>query len=697
MTELNLVSNAGPLPGDNPLAAPSTLPYHLPDFAAIRTDHLAPAIAAGMAEQRAAWTAVGSDPDAPTVENTLDALERSGQLLTRALSVFFTLVAAEQDDALDALEAQVAPALAAHRDAFTLDAALFRRLSRLDEARRRGAVVLDSEAAWLLHRSLTDMRRAGAGLNAADQQRLRELNAEITGLQADFRQAVVRAAEAGAVVVEDVEELAGLGPDAVAALERNARERGRTGYVITLKLPTSQVILESLENRALRERVHRAAVGRGSSADPATDTRTLVLRLVRLRAERARLLGHEHHAALVADDETAGTTSAVNALLTRLAPRAVQNARAEAVDLVRALDADLPGAVLEPWDWEHYAERVKSVRFAIDDAALRPYFEAQRVLHDGLFFAASRLYGITFAARPDLPRYADGMQAFEVHDSDGTGLGIFLLDLYARPGKRGGAWMTTLVAQSALLGERPVVTNTLNIDRPPPGRPTLLAWDEMLTMFHEFGHALHGLFSQVRYPSLSGTAVPRDFVEYPSQVNEMWAIDSEVLASYARHHETGEPLARDLADRLRASQQHGEGFRTTEYLAAAVLDQAWHQARPADLPTTPEGVEEFEAAALERAGLAYPLIPPRYRSAYFNHVFGGGYDAAYYAYVWSEVLDADTVEWFTENGGLDRAAGERFRRVLLSRGHAGDPMEAFRALRGREPVIEPLLARRGLV
>jgi peptidyl-dipeptidase Dcp len=691
---------AGPLSPDNPLARPSPLPYGLPDFAAVRFGHLAPAIAAGLAEQRAEWAAVAADQEPPTVENTLEPLERSGRLLSRALAVFFALLGAQQDDDLTALESEVSPALSAHHDAFVLDPALHIRLAGLEEHYRSGKIELDDETAWLLHRYLKEMRRAGVDLGPDEQARLRELNSEITRLKADFRQAVVRGAEAGAVPVADVAELDGLSPQAAAALARNAQDRGREGYLITLKLPTSQVVLESLANRPLRERVLRASLARGSSVDPATDTRHLVTRLVRLRAERAQLLGYAHHAAYVAEDGTAGTTENVSELLERLGPPALGNARAEATDLQAALEVDFPGARLEPWDWAYYSERVRAQRYAVDDGGLRPYLHAERVLRDGVFFAASRLYGISFTERPDLPGHADGVRVFEVHDGDGAGLGIFLLDLYSRPRKRGGAWMSSLVDQSGLLDERPVVMNTLNVDRPPAGQPTLLAWDEVLTLFHEFGHALHGLFSAVRYPSLSGTAVPPDFVEYPSQVNEVWATHPDVLRSYAKHYLTGELLPEETAQRLRAAQEYGEGFRTTEYLAAAVLDQAWHRAAIEDLPTTPERVEEFEAVALERAGVAYSLVPPRYRTTYFNHVFGGGYDAGYYAYIWSEVLDADTVDWFreqdAEHGGLDRRAGDRFRQVLLSSGHAGDPMAAFRALRGRDPVIEPLLKRRGL-
>ena len=690
------LASAGPLTPDNPFAVESALPYRLPDFAAVRTEHVAPAIAAGLAQQRAEWSAVASDPEPATPVNTLEALERSGRLLGRTLAVFHTLVNARADDDLFALEAEVAPALAAHWDAFYLDAGLFARLEALHAGHDSGQAPLDAETAWLLHTYRTAFLRSGAMLAESAQVRLRALNAEITSLETAFGQAVVKGMEAGAVAVEDVADLDGLAPDAVASLARNARDRGRDGYLVTLKLPTPQGVLDSARHRDLRRRVFEASVSRGSGVDPASDTRETLLRTARLRAERARLLGHPHHASYVAQDGTARTSDAVNAMLARLAPPALRNARAEAVDLQAALEADVPGATLEPWDWAFYAERVRQERFAFDDAVLRPYLDAERVLRDGVFFAAGRLYGLTFTERPDLIGHADGVRVFEVKEDDGAGLGLFLLDLYARPGKRGGAWMNSLVHQSRLLGEAPVVMNTLNVDRPATGEPTFLAWDEVITLFHEFGHALHGLFSAVRYPSVSGTSVPRDFVEYPSQVNEMWATDPEVLASYARRHTTGEPLAAEVADRLRTSQQYGEGFRTCEYLAAALLDQAWHQVGPEDLPTTADGVEAFEAAALERAGLAYPLVPPRYRSTYFNHTFGGGYDAGYYSYIWSEVLDADTVDWFRENGGLDRAPGQRFREALLSRGHSMDPMEAFRALRGRDPVIEPLLERRGL-
>jgi len=472
----------------------------------------------------------------------------------------------------------------------------------------------------------------------------------------------------------------------VAAAARAATERGHDGaHLLPLALPTEQPVLASLADRELRERVHRASTARGARGG-AHDTRDLVRRIAALRAERARLLGHPHHASWVAEDSTAGTVEAIDAMLRELVPPAVANARAEADVL-----AEAAGHPIEPWDRAFHAERVRRERFDLDAAALRPYFELEQVLRDGIFYAAERLYGLRFVERHDLPRHHPDVRTFDVHD-DGGPLGLFVADLYARPSKRGGAWMNSFVAQSRLLGTRPVVLNTLNLAAPAAG-PMLLTVDEVRTLFHEFGHALHGLLSDVEYPTFSGTSVPRDFVEYPSQVNEMWMLHPEVLANYARHHETGQPIPPEAVDRLRESRRFGDGFRTTEYLAATLLDQAWHRLGPGEQVAN---VERFEADALAAAAVAVPSAPPRYHSTYFNHVFGGAYSAGYYSYIWSEVLDADTVDWFTDNGGLRRENGEAFRRKLLARGGAVEPMEAYRAFRGRDPEIGPLLARRGL-
>ncbi|TKR26518.1 M3 family metallopeptidase [Cellulomonas hominis] len=686
-----------PTPGaDNPFAAPSSLPYALPDFAAIREEHFRPALLAGMAEQRAEVEAIAASADAPTVENTLDALERSGRLLHRAATVFFNQSSSDSTPGLEALEEEVAPLLAAHSDAIYLDRRLFARLEALRTAAEAGDLDLAPDTAWLLHRLHTQFVRAGVRLDDAAQARLRELNAEITRLETVFGRQLLAETNDSAVLVTDEAELAGLPADARAAAAEAAARRGHEGaWLIDLVLPTQQPALAQLDDRALRERLHTASVRRGGRGGE-HDTRATLLALARLRAERARLLGYPHHAAYIAEDATAKTPEAVADILGRLAPAAVANARAEAADLEAALQRDVPGATLQAWDWAYYAEQVRKERRSLDDSSLRPYLELDRVLRDGVFRAAGELYGLSFTERPDLVGYHPDVRVFEVTDADGSGLGLFLGDYWTRDSKRGGAWMNNLVDQSTLLGEQPVVVNNLNIPKPPAGQPTLLTWDEVITLFHEFGHALHGLFSAVRYPSQSGTEVPRDFVEYPSQVNEMWAWEPSVLRAYAVHHETGEPMPQEWVDTLIAARQDGEGFATTEYLAAALLDQAWYRLAPEDVPTDVEEVEPFEAAALQAAGVAFAPVPPRYRTTYFNHVFGGGYSAGYYSYIWSEVLDADTVTWFEENGGLRRENGDTFRARLLSRGGSVDPMQAFRDLRGRDPEIAPLLARRGL-
>jgi peptidyl-dipeptidase Dcp len=676
---------------DNPFATPSELPYALPPFDRIADEHYRPAFEAGLAEQVAEVEAIAGNPETPTFDNTVVALERSGRLLSRVAGVFFNLAGSDSNDTIHELQAAFAPKLASHHDAIYLNEHLFARVSDLFQ--QRESLNLDAESAWLLERYHTDFQRAGAGLPAQDQQRLRVLNAELSTLSTQFSQNLLKDTNELALVVDDVAELAGLSADAVAAAGEAATSRGEAGKsVVNLILPTSQPALASLENRGLRERLFTASFSRGNR-DNEYDNKETLARIAGLRAERAALLGHPHHAAYVISDETARTAEAAVGLLERLAPVAVANAKVEAAELQRYLEADEPGATLQPWDWAFYAERARRDRFDVDAAALRPYFELNRVLLDGVFYAASKLYGLTFTERHDLPKYHSELRVFEVFDADGTGLGLFLGDYYTRDSKRGGAWMNTFVDQAELFGTRSVVVNNLNIARPPTGEPTLLTFDEVVTAFHEFGHALHALVSDVRYPTFSGTNVPRDFVEYPSQVNEMWMLWPVVLANYAKHYETGEPLPQPLVDNLLASQLYGEGFATTEYLAASLLDQAWNGLGVDDQVGD---VQKFEAAALEKAGVALSSVPPRYRSTYFAHIFSGGYGAGYYSYIWSEVLDADTVDWFTENGGLTRENGDHFRRELLGRGGGVDPMVAFRNFRGRDPEIEPLLKRRGL-
>ena len=705
--------NAPGLDPQNPFAAASPLPYGLPDFGAVRDEHFRPAFAAGMAQERAEIETIVADPAPPTAENTLDALERAGALLRRTAAVFFARHGADATAGLDAIEEEVAPLLAAHEDAIGLDPRLLGRLDALQSAVDDGTVELAPDAAWLLHTRRRDATRAGARLTPGEQDRLRSLNQEISVLEATFGRTVLAAGNEGAVLVHDRAELAGLPADLVDSAARAAEQHGHAGaYLLDLRLPTQQPVVALLEHRPLRERVHHASASRGSGArgipgaggipgtadDPViSDTRPTLLALVRARAERARLLGFPHHAAYVADEGTAGSVEAVEEMLARLTARAVDRVRVDARARAAALAADDPTATFEAWDWTYYAERDRSARFEVDDSRLRPYLELDRVLHEGVFRAARDLYGLTFERRTDLVGYHPDVRVYEVGSAEGRGVGLFLADLYARDSKRGGAWMDSLVDQSQLLGTRPVVTNTLNITRPRDGEPTLLTVDEVETLFHEFGHALHALLSDVRYPSQSGTNVPRDVVEFPSQVNEMWARDPALLRRYAVHHLTGEPLPAAMADALVSSQAHDVGFRTTEHLAAVHLDQAWHRLGPDEVPAEPDDVASFEERALTRAGVALATVPPRYRSTYFTHVFAGGYAAAYYSYLWSEVLDADTAAWFRRNGGRTRANGERFRRTVLSRGGSVDPRLTVRELHGRDPDIGPLLERLGLV
>ncbi|GAB3572339.1 M3 family metallopeptidase [Amycolatopsis endophytica] len=676
---------------DNPFSQASDLPHGLPPFDRIADEHFAPAFEAGLAEHAAEIEGIASSPEQATFDNTIVAMDTAGRLLQRVSSVFFNLTSSDTNPVRQELQAEIAPKLAAHSDAIHLNPALFARVRDLYE--RRDQLGLDEESAWLLERTYTDFQRAGAGLDAAQQDKLRALNEELSTLSTRFQENLLRDTNDLAVLVGDANELTGLSGGTIAAAREAAAARGAEGqYLLTLNLPTSQPLLSSLDNRELRERLFTASISRGNRGND-NDNTAVLARTVQLRAERAALLGHPNHAAYVISDETARTAEAAVGLLERLAPVAVANARHDAEELQAYLEQDHPGARLEPWDWAFYAERVRKAKFDLDDATLRPYFELDRVVRDGVLFAASQLYGLSFTERHDLPVYHPDVRVFEVFDADGTALGLFLGDYYTRDSKRGGAWMNTFADQSGLLGETPVVVNNLNIAKPPAGEPTLCTFDEVATLFHEFGHALHALVSDVKYPKFSGTQVPRDFVEYPSQVNEMWMLWPEVLANYAKHHETGEPLPRRLVEKLEESAQYGQPFATTEYLAASLLDQAWHGLGTED---SIGDVATFEAAALEKAGVAVPSIPPRYRSTYFAHVFSGGYSAGYYSYIWSEVLDADTVEWFKENGGLKRENGDHFRRTLLSRGGSGDPMAFFRTFRGRDPEIAPLLARRGL-
>ncbi len=686
------VANSAPL-DDNPLLHESTLPYQYPPFDRINDSHFAPAFAAGMAEQLAEIEAITRRPGKPTFDDTLVALERSGRLLGRVNRTFSNLAAAHTNDALRKIEKEMSPKLAAHSDAIRLNPALFARIEAL--YRERDGLGLDAESARLIERYYKDFVRAGAKLSPADQSTLRALNQKIAQLQTAFSQNVQKETNASAVVVESRAELAGLPANEMATAENAARAEGKPGkFVLRLLNTSGQPALSSLGNRALRERLLQVSLTRGSGGGE-YDNRKLVAELARLRAERAVLLGYPNHAAYQLEDQTAKTTENVNKMLADLTKPAMANARREATDIQAQIDQEKAGFALAAWDWDFYAEKVRRARHNLDQAELKPFFELNRVLVDGVFFAATKLYGITFQERKDLPVYEETVRVFEVFNADGSPLALFLSDPYARPSKRGGAWNSAYVTQSGLLRTRPVSANHLNIPKPADGEPALLTFDEVRTLFHEFGHALHGMFSAVKYPRFSGTQVPRDFVEFPSQVNEMWATWPDVLRNYARHHQTGEPMPAALLAKVIAAEKFNQGFRTTEYLAASLLDQAWHQLKPSDVPAA-DGVLAFEADVLRKAGAAFEPVPPRYRSTYFSHVFSGGYSAGYYSYMWAEVLDADAVEWFKQHGALARSSGDHFRATVLSRGGNGDAMDLYRAFRGRDPDIKPLLERRGL-
>jgi peptidyl-dipeptidase Dcp len=676
---------------NNPFSTESALPYHLPPFDKIKDADFLPAIEAGMREQLKEVEAIAAGQEKPTFENTIVALERTGQLLDRAARTFSNLNACNTNPALQKIETEVAPKLAAHSDAIHLNGKLFQRVQ--DLYTNRESLGLDPESKYLLERYYKDFVRAGAKLSDADKEKMRSMNGELAKLQTTFEQNVLKEKNASSVIVDQRTDLAGLSDNQIAAAAAAAREEHHEGkFAIRMQNTSGQPILGSLQNRPLRQRIMEISLARNSKGGP-FDNRAVVLRIAQLRAERAKLLGYDSHAAYQLEDQTAGNVATVNKLLGDLAPPAVANARREASDMQAIVDKENGGFQIASWDWDFYSEKVRKERYAFDESEIRPYFELNHVLLDGVFFAAGKLYGLTFKERHDLPVYQPDVRVFEVYDADGKPLALFLGDYYARPSKRGGAWMTAYVQQNGLFQTRPVVANHLNIPKPPAGEPTLLTYDEVRTAFHEFGHALHGMFSNVKYPRFSGTSVPRDFVEYPSQVNEMWAIWPEVLKNYAKHYKTGEEIPQALLDKVLAAEKFNQGFKTTEYLAASLLDQAWHQLTPSDIPTD---AMAFEAGALQKAGVDFAPVPPRYRSPYFSHVFASGYSAGYYSYLWSEVLDADTVEWIKQNGGLKRENGDRFRQMLLSRGGSSDALGLFKAFVGRDPYIEPVLERRGL-
>lgn len=673
----------------NPFANRSTLDFELPPFAEIQVGHYLPAFYEGCTRQLAEVQAILDTPGVPTFENTIVALEKSGQMLMRMLLVFYNKSSSDTDDAIDAIEEEMAPKLAAHQDAINLNPALFQRIKDLFE--NRESLGLNSEDSWLLERYYKDLLYAGAHLTTVQRDRLMQLNEQLSKLETQFSKNVLADTNDLAVIVDSVEDLDGLSANEIEAAAAAALERGLVDkWLIGMVNFTGNPMLDSLTNRELREKIMEASKLKANRSNE-HDNKSVLLEMVKLRAERAELFGKHTHAEHVIAVQTAEHPDNVHAMLRKIAPAALRNAKAEAEDLKTSA-----GVEIQSWDWGYYTEKVRLEKYNIDTTKMRPYFELERVLHDGVFFAANKLFGISFKERTDLVTYHPEARAFEVNNEDGSRVGLFIGDFYTRDSKRGGAWMNNLVDQNFLFGQLPVVVNNLNIPKPGAGKPTLLTYDETTTLFHEFGHAIHGLLSQVKYPRVSGTSVQRDFVEFPSQVNEMWILWPEVVENYARHFETDERLPQEWIDNLKAASTFNEGHSTTSYLAAAILDLAWHSLSSEQAERVTD-VEAFEAQAIKDYGLDFEPVPSRYRSTYFSHIFAGGYSAGYYGYIWSEVLDADTVDWFKENGGLKRENGEHFKNSLLGRGGSIDSMQMFRNFRGRDSKIEPLLKRRGLL
>ena len=677
---------------ENPFYSESDLYMKFPPFDKIKNEHYLPAFEKGIKEHIIEIETIANNDQDPTFNNTIIAMETSGQLLDRVSTVFFSLTSAHTNDDMEKIRSEMAPKLSAHSDQILLNGPLFNRISQLNDQRYK--LGLDSEGIRLIEKYYIDFVRSGAKLSSEEKEKLKSINGEIAVLQTNFSQNILKEVNALAVVVDSRDELDGLTDSAIEAAANEANSRGLDGkYVIALKNTSGQPSMSSLTNRDLREKIHKTSLSRGSRGGE-FDNRENLSKVIKLRAQRAQLMGYSNHAAYRLESQTAQTPKAVNERLSSLAPKALSNAKKEAADLQKMIDAEGGGFQLASWDWDYYTEKVRADRYSFDTSQLKPYFEMDNVLQNGVFFAANQLFGISFKERFDFPVYQDDVRVFEVFNEDGSPLALFIYDGYARSSKSGGAWMNAYVSQSKLKGNLPVVGNHQNVVKPSEGEPTLLSFDEVITMFHEFGHALHGMFSNVNYPYFSGTSVPRDFVEYPSQVNEMWAVWPSVLKNYAVHYKTNEAMPKELLDKVLATQKFNQGFSTTEYLASSILDQSLHQLTPEQVPEADDLIA-FEADALKTAGIAFEAVPPRYRSTYFSHIIGG-YSAGYYSYIWSEVLDADTVEWFKENGGLKRENGEHFRKTLLSRGGSQDALTIFKDFRGAEPNIQPLLDRKGL-
>jgi len=681
---------AATLPASNPFAKPSTLPLQAPDFSRIKDAHYLPAILAGMAQQKREVTAIANQKAAPTFDNTIVEMERTGELLERAILAFSAVNGANTNDTLQATDTRTAPLLAAHSDFIYLNPKLFQRVKTLRD--NQASLNLNPEQTRLLKVYYDQFVKAGAQLSPAKQAQLKQVNKQLSSLATEFTQKLLAAAKAGALHVTDKAALAGLSDDQLAAAAEAAKDRKLSGYVLPLQNTTQQPALESLTNRATREALFKASVTRASKGDK-NDTRALISQLAQLRARKAGLLGFPSYAAYALTDQMAKTPENAIGFVSRLQPATTAKEKAEYADIQKLVDSQGGGFKAQPWDWNIYAEQIRKSRYALDSDELKNYFEFNKVLTDGVFYAANQLYGITFSERKDLPTWSPDMRVFEVHEADGSLLGLFYIDPWKRDNKSGGAWMSNLVNQSALRGTKPVVFNVENFTKPAPGKPALISFDDVTTMFHEFGHALHGLFAAQTYPTLSGTNVARDYVEFPSQFNENWALDPKVLPHYAVHHQTGQPIPQELVQKIMRARTFNQGYELGEAITAAKVDLDWHSL-PATAPR--QDPDKFEAEALAKSGFDVANVPPRYHSPYFLHIWANGYAAGYYAYAWTEMLDHDAFAWFQEHGGLTRANGQRFRDMILSRGNTIDYAEMYRAFTGHDPRVEPMLAFRGL-
>jgi peptidyl-dipeptidase Dcp len=679
----------------NPFYAPSTLPFQAPPFDKIKDEDYRPAIEAGMAQQLAEIQAIANDPEPPTFANTFLPLERSGRLLDRSLHAFNGVTGANTNPTLQAAKSALAPELAGHYDAIHLNAKLFARISAIYEKRAAGGAAgsgLDLESLRLVEVTYDEFVRAGAKLSAADQERLKKLNAEASTLSDSFSKKLLAANAAAAYVTPTPAALAGMSDARLAAASAAARGRQLEGYLVPLQNTTQQPELASLSVGATRKAIYQNSWNRAERGD-ANDTRATVSRLAQLRAEQAQLLGFPNHAAWRLQDQMAKTPAAALEFMDALVPRATARAAREGKENQAVIDSQGGGFTLEPWDWDFYSEQVRKAKYDLNDAQVKPYFELHGVLENGVFYAANRLYGISFKERKDIPVYQPDVRVFDVLDADGKPLALFYCDYFKRDNKNGGAWMSTFVNQSSLLKTRPVIFNVANLAKPAPGAPALISFDDVITLFHEFGHALHGMLADTRYPSLSGTATARDFVEFPSQFNEHWALYPEIFDHYARHYETGALMPQALRDKIKRAENFNQGYRMTEILAAAELDLQWHTL-PAGLPL--QDPDAFQQQALEKTHLAMRAVPPRYRSTYFSHIWAGGYSAGYYAYLWTEMLADDAYQWFDEHGGLTRTNGERLRRMILSRGNTADLAAMYADWRGHAPRVDAMLKYRGL-